>query len=462
MPLKLLVKTMGCKVNTYESEAIMEVFKNRGYDVLQTDEAAEKADIFVINTCTVTHIADRKSRQIIRRFRRNNPDALVVVTGCYAQIAPDEVLAVDGVDLVLGNAEKNKLPDIVEKAIKDDCNVKGINVSDISTISCFDESFSISEMNDRARAFVKIEEGCNRFCSYCIIPYARGPVRSRNRTAILNEVQRLVCAGYKEIVLTGINTALYGCDNQSELGKGALCQLLASIEDLPGDFRVRLSSLEPTVINADFIKDLFPFERLCHHIHLSLQSGSDAVLQNMRRCYKSEEYIKIVDAIREFDPLYGITTDIIVGFPGETDRDFHYTVDMVQKCRFSKVHIFKYSDRKGTIAADFRDKVAADIKEKRSLELEAVSNEVANEFAALNVNADTQLLIEEVFPAEEKLIAAGYSDNYLRTGFEIMPEFRGCTAVGDLVKVHICAADGTNLISGDPQKDRRIFERTRR
>ena len=228
----------------------------------------------------------------------------------------------------------------------------------------------------------------------------------------------MVCAGYKEIVLTGINTALYGCDNQSELGKGALCQLLASIEDLPGDFRVRLSSLEPTVINAEFIKDLFPFERLCHHIHLSLQSGSDAVLQNMRRRYKSEEYIKIVDAIREFDPLYGITTDIIVGFPGETDRDFHYTVDMVQKCRFSKVHIFKYSDRKGTIAADFRDKVAADIKEKRSLELEAVSNEVANEFAALNVNADTQLLIEEVSLAEGKLIAAGYSDNYLRTGFE--------------------------------------------
>lgn len=447
--MKLLVKTMGCKVNTYESEAIIEVFKNRGYDVLSTDEAAEKADIFVINTCTVTHIADRKSRQMIRRFRKNNPDAFVVVTGCYAQIAPDDVIAVGGVDLVLGNVEKNKLPDIVEKMLQGDCSLRRINVSDISMISCFDESFSISGMNDRTRAFVKIEEGCNRFCSYCIIPYARGPVRSRNRTAILNEVKKLVQVGYKEIVLTGINTALYGCDDKSKYGEGELYRLLADLEDLPGDFRVRLSSLEPTVINADFIKDLFPFERLCHHVHLSLQSGSDTVLQNMRRRYDSEEYMRIVDAIRNFDPLYGITTDIIVGFPGETDTDFRDTVEMVKKCKFSKVHIFKYSDRKGTLAAEFRDKVDAEIKEKRSIELDAVSNEVANKFAASNIGTNMQVLVEEILCAEGKAIAVGYSDNYLRAGFEIMQGLKDCIAIGDLVNVNVCATDGTDIISAN-------------
>ncbi len=446
--MKLLVKTMGCKVNSYESEAIMEIFQARGYDVAQTEEAREFADVFVINTCTVTHIADRKSRQMIRRFRKNNPQSVVVVTGCYAQTAPSALLDMDEIDLILGNAEKNGLPDIVENFMQNGRRSSDkVRVSDISNVTCFDDTFLISSMNEMSRAFVKIEEGCNRFCSYCVIPYARGPVRSRNKESILHEVAGLVEKGYREIVLAGINTALYGTEDRARFGENALYDLIGALEELPGDFRLRLSSLEPTVIDAAFMKELFCFNRLCHHVHLSLQSGSNRVLSAMRRHYSIEEYLRIIDVIRDFDPNYGITTDIIVGFPGEDEKDFKESLTAVKRCNFSKVHAFQYSDRHGTEAFSIGNKVAAADKNRRLIELTSIAEEIAADFAAGNVGSNAKILIENTESHCGENFGVGYSENYLRTFVPLGAEPFETTAFGGIVDVKIEESRGTDLIA---------------
>ena len=364
--LKIAFYTLGCKVNQYETEALKEEFARAGYQVTGEDDVA---DIYVINTCTVTNLADRKSRQYIRRMKRRSPEAVIAVTGCYAQTKPAEVASVEGVDIVAGNGEKNEIRKYIEDFInrreaqeKKDRH-KLCMVTPCEELTEYKSSGIITSMESRTRAYIKIEEGCNRFCSYCMIPYARGPVRSRSMEEIIREAKTLIDKGFKELILTGINTALYGAERDGLNGcepcvngvakpvpDSGIEPLIRALSDIPGDFRIRLSSLEPTVINAEYVKGLLKYEKLCRHLHLSIQSGSDEVLAKMNRHYTVKEYMDIVNVLKDFDSLYGITTDIIAGFPGETEAAFGETLAAVDAAGFCRVHCFRYSKRSGTKA----------------------------------------------------------------------------------------------------------------
>jgi threonylcarbamoyladenosine tRNA methylthiotransferase MtaB len=313
--------TLGCKVNQYETEALREQFRTAGYEIVEADQIA---DVYVINTCTVTNLADRKSRQFIRKAQRHNPEAVVAVTGCYAQTKPSEVAALEGVSVICGTGEKSRLLAEVEAALAERTQSKASSlrtmVDAYEDLTRYEDMGQIVAMESRSRAFIKIQEGCDRFCSYCIIPYARGGVRSRDEEDIVREFQGLLDAGFKEIVLTGINTALYGREKDGEGREGeSMERLIGRLNALSGDFRIRLSSLEPTVVDDIYVRRLLRFERLCHHLHLSVQSGSDRILKAMHRRYDREEYLRIVETLRQQDIHYGITTDIIAGFPGETE-----------------------------------------------------------------------------------------------------------------------------------------------
>lgn len=420
--MRVAFHTLGCKVNHYETEAMREAFVSRG--AISVGEE-EPADAYIINTCTVTNIADRKSRQFIRRVKRVNPDALIVVTGCYAQVEPEEVAAMSEVDLVVGNGQKAKICDLVlemfagRKTAAADKRGSG-DLQDRSHIMVLpraelteyeDMGLVSSRESGMTRAYVKIQEGCDRFCSYCLIPYARGPVRSRSLEEIVEEVRMLLASGIREIVLTGINTALYGTEQGAKHSLEQLLEVLDAIE-MPqdDDFRIRLSSLEPTVVDKDHVEKIIRFRRLCHHLHLSVQNGSDSVLRSMNRHYTRDEYLEIVRAIREYDPLYGITTDIIVGFPGETEEDFADTLDIVRKSGFGKVHVFRYSPRKGTVGEKLPDAVPGQVKIDRSDALETAADEVARAFMESNFGIVHTMLAEEIRDG----YITGYTDNYIK------------------------------------------------
>ena len=435
--------TLGCKVNQYETEALTEQFRAVGFSITGEDTFA---DVYVINTCTVTGLADRKSRQFMRRARKLNPAAVVAVTGCYAQIASEDIAALPEVDLVVGTNEKHNLLGYImtllkERARKADAplqaeacaadaaaqSVRGAagaavqHVHDRAALDVYEEMPLAHGLGSRTRAYIKIEEGCDRFCSYCVIPYARGPVRSRRRDAVLEEARRLVEAGYHELILTGINTALYE----------DLPGLLGLLEDLPGDFRIRLSSLEPTVVDAAFVKKLFPFERLCHHLHLSMQSGSDRVLALMNRRYRREDYFAIVDTLRSFDPQYGITTDLIAGFPGETKQDLEDSLEAIRRCRFGKVHAFRYSERPGTRASTMDGRIDPAVRKERVRLLAAQGEETAADFFRAQIGTVQQVLFESGGEEEDGHLSAdkpggtagasamqplmsGYTGNYIK------------------------------------------------
>ncbi len=408
--MKTAFHTLGCKVNHYETEAIREAFVSRGAETVGEDEFA---DVYIINTCTVTNIADRKSRQYIRRVKRINPDALIVVTGCYAQVEPDEVASMPEVDIVVGNGNKSKICDLVYKKLEVSGRITAadIVVNPRAALTEY-EDMGLVESGEpgKTRAYIKIQEGCDRFCAYCLIPYARGPVRSRPPQDILREAAMLLDAGHRELVLTGINTALYGTEEGSECTLAGLLAMFDELECPDGDFRIRLSSLEPTVVDKNDVEKIIRFRRLCHHLHLSVQNGSDKILKSMNRHYTGEEYLDIVRAIREFDPLYGITTDIIVGFPGETESDFDDTLDIVGKSEFGKVHVFRYSPRRGTAGASLPDAVPGTVKNERSDRLEAASAEAARKFIEKNIKSsngsDTGSDIGAVVSADSKNSAA--------------------------------------------------------
>jgi len=400
--MRVAFHTLGCKVNQYETESMKEQFQGAGHEIVGEEDFA---DVYVVNTCTVTNLADRKSRQFIRRARKINPEAVVAVTGCYAQIKPEEVAAIEGVEIVTGTDEKHRLLELVEEYFNE--HHKTVLVKDYDELAEYEELGVIKGMESRTRAFIKIQEGCNRFCSYCIIPYARGKVRSRSADEIAAEVQGLVEKGYKEIVLTGINTALYGTD----LGYGGIEPLIAKLDPLSGDFRIRLSSLEPTVIDAEYVKGLLKYERLCHHLHLSIQSGSDNVIDAMNRHYSRQDYLDIVRVLRDFDPQYGVSTDIIVGFPGETEEDFQDSVKMVGEAEFCRTHVFKYSKRSGTKAADMKNQVAGEVKNKRSAELIAAAEKASGKFFDACAGTTRKVLFEEL----EDGFVTGYTDNYVKT-----------------------------------------------
>ncbi len=396
--------TLGCKVNQYETQALKALFEEEGYQLVSEEESA---DVCIINSCSVTNIADRKSRQAIRKFRRMNPAGIVAVTGCYAQVGTEDLQAMPEVDVIAGTNEKTSLPELIRQYAVE--KTQQTRVDEYRDLGRYDEMGIVEAMEGRTRAFIKIQEGCNRFCSYCIIPYARGPVRSRREEDILEEAKSLIGSGYREIVLTGINTALFGSE---EDGTPKLDRLIGKLSELPGDFRIRLSSLEPTVINADYVKRLLPYDKLCHHVHLSIQSGSDKVLKDMNRRYDREEYLEIVRTLKEFDPDYGISTDIIVGFPGETEEDFEESLSITRECGFCKVHVFRYSPRKGTVAAARKDQVSSQIKNERSAVLMEEGEAAAARFIRQNREKTRKVLFEEYLPDEGLL--TGHTDNYLK------------------------------------------------
>ena len=396
--MRIAFHTLGCKVNQYETEAMKEQFAAAGHQIVGEEDFA---DAYVINTCTVTNLADRKSRQYIRRMKKVNPKALVAVTGCYAQVSPQEVQAIAEVDIVAGTGEKQNLLSYIE------AGVSSCHVLAYEELTEYQSTGIITSMESRTRAYIKIQEGCNRFCSYCIIPYARGKVRSRTLEEIVEEAKGLIEKGFKEIILTGINTALYGED----LGYDGIEPLIARLSALEGDFRIRLSSLEPTVINKDYVKGLLGYEKLCPHLHLSIQSGADSVLSRMNRHYSREEYLDIVKVLQGFDPLYGITTDSIVGFPGETEDEFADSLRIVDQAGFLKVHVFKYSPRKGTKAADMTEQVGGTVKNARSQRLIEKADAASQQFFEKCTGAVRRVLFEEL--TEDGLLT-GYSDNYVK------------------------------------------------
>ena len=430
--MRVAFHTLGCKVNQYETEAMKEQFKAAGASIVGEDEAA---DVYIINTCTVTNLADRKSRQYIRKMKKKCPEAVVAVTGCYAQVKPDEVAALEEVDIVAGTGEKNNILSYVQQFLEERQQQKHIKAYD--ELTCYDDKGIITSMESRTRAYIKIQEGCDRFCAYCLIPLARGHVRSRDPQEVTDEAAALVNQGFKEIILTGINTALYGTeegfcyplrDDEEAAGMSGIEIIIKRINDLEGDFRIRLSSLEPTVINAEYVKRLMKYERLCPHLHLSVQSGSNHVLELMNRRYDRSEYLEIVKVLREYDPLYGITTDIICGFPGETEEDFEDSLDIIEQVKFCKVHAFKYSRREGTAAALMEGQIPGEIKNQRSDRLIEAGERVSAGFMESCRGAVRPVLFEELCEESEdddgaegrncaqgrNSLITGYTDNYIK------------------------------------------------
>lgn len=412
--MKVAFHTLGCKVNQYETEALRLKFQKRGYEL--TGET-DPADIYVINTCTVTSLADRKSRQYIRKMKKQSPESVVAVTGCYAQIKPDEVRAVEGVDIVTGTNEKGRLIEYIEEFLKD--RRPQLHVKDYEELKVYEETGLVTATESRTRAYIKIQEGCDRFCAYCVIPYARGGVRSRRPEDVMAEAEGLLAQGFKELVLTGINTALYGTEkgfSDREESLWGIETIISRLNSLEGDFRIRLSSLEPAVVNADYVKGLLRYEKLCPHLHLSAQSGSDRILKAMDRPYTRDEYLDIVKVLRDHDPGYGITTDLIAGFPAETEADHKDSLRLIEEAGFCKVHAFKYSQRPMTKAANMPDQISAPVKKDRTGALIEAGNRAAHRFFRENEGSVRKVLIEEYL--EEEGCLTGYTDNYIRVYIE--------------------------------------------
>lgn len=417
---KVAFYTLGCKVNQYDTEAMIELFEKNKYKVV---DSSEKADVYVINTCTVTNLGDRKSRQFIRRSKKKNPNSIIVVVGCYAQTASEEIMNIEGVNLVLGTNERNKIVQLVESIDKDE---KVNYVDDIMDVKEFEE-LSIEKVKGKTRAFLKIQEGCNQYCSYCIIPYARGPIRSRKLENIVSEVNRLAKNGFKEIVLTGIHIASYGKD----LKKGSLIDVIKEVHNVEGIERIRLSSVEPTLLTKDFIREIKMLSKFCPHFHISLQSGCDETLKRMNRKYSTKQYREIVRNLRIEIPEIAITTDIIVGFPGETEEEFMTTYKFVEEMAFSQIHVFKYSPRKGTPSAGFENQVHGNIKNRRSEKMIELGNELMYRYMNTFINKEIEVLYENYYNIDKKIIS-GLTSNYIRvaaTGKDRM--------IGNIIKTQL-------------------------
>lgn len=410
--------TLGCKVNHYETEAMWQVFKNDGYDRVDFEQ---NADVFVINTCTVTNTGDKKSRQVIRRAIRQNPDAVVAVTGCYAQTAPKEIMDIPGVDIIIGTEDRDKLLGYVDEYHKERQPINGVkNIMKKRTY----EEMDVPYFTDRTRATLKIQEGCNNFCTFCIIPWARGLMRSREPEKVIEQARHLVDEGYKEIVLTGIHTGGYGEDMKDY----NLAQLLRDLEEVDGLNRLRISSIEASQLTDEVIDVINHSNRIVRHLHVPIQSGSDTVLKRMRRKYTMEFFESRIIKLKEIMPNVAITSDVIVGFPGETEEEFMETYDFIRKHHFSELHVFPYSIRTGTPASRMTDQIDSDTKNDRVKRLINLSDELAQSYAE-GFKDD----VLEIIPEEEKngkLI--GHSDNYLKV------EIDGDESLtGELVKVKI-------------------------
>ncbi|SHI37805.1 threonylcarbamoyladenosine tRNA methylthiotransferase MtaB [Clostridium cavendishii DSM 21758] len=430
--MKVSFATLGCRVNQYESEAMAEKFIREGYEVV---DYSEVCDVYVINTCTVTNMGDKKSRQIIGRARRLNPNAIIAVVGCYSQIAPSEVSTIEGVDVVLGTRNKGDIVYYVNKAR--DENKQQVQVFTVLKNKKI-EDLNIEEYQDKTRAFLKIQDGCNRFCTYCLIPYARGAVCSKDSNKVIEEVKKLAEHGFKEIILSGIHTASYGVDLEEKI---TLVDILERIEEVEGIERVRIGSIDPTFFTEGVVERIINLKKLCPHFHLSLQSGSDQTLKRMNRRYTAKEYEDIVNLLRENIKDVSITTDIIVGFPGETEEEFNETYEFLKRIRLSKMHIFKYSPRKGTKAATMENQVNGNIKEERSKALIELNDKNEKEFAENYIGKELSVLVEEQVEGKNE-VYSGYTSNYIKVELP----FECSSIVGKIINVKIEGFEGETAI----------------
>lgn len=396
--------TLGCRVNHYETEAMAEKFIREGYQVTDFDNFA---DVYVINTCSVTNMSDKKSRQIISRARRKNENAIIAAVGCYSQVAPKEVSAIEGVDVVLGTRNKGDVVYYVNKA-RDEQKPQ-LMVGEVLKNKQFEE-LNIEEYQDKTRAFLKIQDGCNRFCTYCLIPYARGTTCSKAPEKVLEEINKLAEHGFKEIILSGIHTASYGVDLD---GNVTLVTLLEEIEKIDGIERVRIGSIEPCFFTDEVIDKMKKMKKLCPQFHLSLQSGCDETLKRMNRRYTAKEYEEAVNKIRENLEDASITTDVIVGFPGETEEEFNETYEYLKRIKLTKTHIFKFSPRKGTKAADMKNQIDGTIKEKRSKQLIELNAKNEGDFSKSLVGRELDVLVEQEV-TNKSGVFEGYTRNYVK------------------------------------------------
>ena len=388
--------TLGCKVNQYETNAMMQKMIEAGYEVVDFET---KADIYIINTCTVTNMADKKSRQMLRRVKEINPEAILVAVGCYAQVAKEKLEQIPEIDLILGINEKNDIVKYVEQASKN------TYVSDVLHQTEFLD-FGDVTYTEKTRAVIKVQDGCNQFCSYCIIPYARGRIRSRKPESVIKEITDVAKEGIKEVVITGIHIASYGKDFNTEY---RLIDLLEEIQKVNGIQRIRLGSLEPTLITEEFVTRLKKLSKICDHFHLSLQSGCDETLKRMNRKYTTDQFRHVVELLRNAYPEVHLTTDVIVGFPGETEEEFNKTYEFLKEIKFYKMHVFKYSPRSGTVAAKMPNQIDGNIKEERSNKLIELSDENEKEYNQKYIGKEVEVLLEE----REGEYLKGHTTNYM-------------------------------------------------
>jgi len=402
---KAALHNLGCKVNAYETEAMQHLLEEAGYEIVPF---TQKADVYVINTCSVTNMADRKSRQMLHKAKKNNPDSIVVAAGCYVQTSEKEVLNDLSVDIVIGNDRKHDLVRLLEEYSLDSVND---TVDDINDGKHDFEELFIDQTKEHTRAFIKVQDGCNQFCSYCIIPYARGRVRSRRFENVIAEVERLAANGFKEVVLTGIHLSSYGVDFEEATG---LLELIQAVNAVKGIERIRLGSLEPKIVTEHFASELSKLDKICPHFHLSLQSGCDATLKRMNRKYTTKEYERGCELLRKYFVHPAITTDVIVGFPGETEEEFEQTKAYLEHIHFYEMHIFKYSKRKGTRAAVMPDQIDEQVKAARSEKLIALGHDMSKEFRKFYIGKNEEVLFEEKAVIGDKEYFVGYTKEYVK------------------------------------------------
>ncbi|RHB11099.1 tRNA (N(6)-L-threonylcarbamoyladenosine(37)-C(2))-methylthiotransferase MtaB [Blautia obeum] len=428
MKKKVALHNLGCKVNAYEVEAMQQLLENAGYETVPFEEGA---DVYVINTCTVTNIADRKSRQMLHKAKKMNPDAIVVATGCYAQADTEKLKEDTAVDLILGNNQKTQIVEALEEYEKE--HAKQVQVIEINHTKEYEE-LSISSTAEHVRAYIKVQDGCNQFCTYCIIPFARGRVRSRKIEEVLSEVETLAAKGYKEVVLTGIHLSSYGVDFPKE-ERESLLSLIQAVSRVEGISRIRLGSLEPRIITEEFLEGIVKTGKVCPHFHLSLQSGCDKTLKNMNRRYSAQEYAEKCELIRKFYPAPALTTDVIVGFPQETEEDFEESYEFVKKIHFYETHIFKYSRRHGTKAASMDGQLTEAAKAQRSDRMLELHEIRAREYEEAMIGKKMELLLEEEIEIDGRPWYVGHSREYVRAVISKTDAHR----VNDLVTVEAVA-----------------------
>ena len=416
---------LGCKVNAYETEAMGQLLEANGYEIVPFEE---EADVYLINTCSVTNMADRKSRQMLHRARKKNPKAVIVAAGCYVQASAEEILKNGDADLIIGNNQKNRLPELLAAYRKEEGAWE--SVIDIAHTKEYEE-LTLEKTAEHTRAFIKIQDGCNQFCSYCIIPFTRGRIRSRKPEDIQNELVRLAQAGYREAVLTGIHLSSYGKDFEEPVSLLDIIRLASGVDGIE---RIRLGSLEPRIVTEEFVREISAMKKVCPHFHLSLQSGCDATLRRMNRHYTTEEYARCCGLLRKYYSHPAITTDVIVGFPGETEEEFCETMTFLKKIGFYEMHVFKYSRRQGTKAAAMADQVPEELKTERSRIALSLEAELSADFRRYYTGKTEEIILEEVHETETGSFMTGFTREYVKAAIRVTEENKAALVPGQLVK----------------------------